>query len=75
MDNQNKETQIGKLKVKIIRSLCIGAAVCVGVAPTTFELDQENKAVIKEGSEDSPENILMAAKSCPTQAIVILKEE
>lgn len=69
--NQDKEFQIGKYKVKVIRSLCIGAASCTAISPATFALDNENKAVIEEGSTDSADNILMAAQSCPTKAIVI----
>lgn len=76
MDNQapqteDKEIQIGKYKVKVIRSLCIGAASCIAISPSIFKLDSENKAVILEG-QDTPENILMAAQSCPTKAIVII---
>ncbi len=75
MDNQDKEVQIGKYKVKVVRNLCIGAAACVGVSPITFELDQEKKAVIKENSTETPENILLAAESCPTQAVVVVDSE
>ncbi|MDP2585262.1 MAG: ferredoxin [Candidatus Levybacteria bacterium] len=76
MDNNpqqatDKEVQIGKYKVKVIRSLCIGAASCIAVSPNIFKLDSENKAVILEG-QDVPENILMAAQSCPTKAIIII---
>jgi ferredoxin len=79
MDNQtpqteDKEIQIGKYKIKVIRSLCIGAASCVAVSPNIFKLDGENKAVIL-GGQDVPENILMAAQSCPTKAIVITDTE
>ena len=38
-------------------------------------MDDENKAVIKEGSTDSEETILMAAQSCPTKAIIITDNE
>lgn len=80
MDNQNsqtgdKEVQIGKYKVKVIRDLCIGAASCIAVSPNIFKLDGENKAVILEQGQDVPENILMAAQSCPTKAIIIIDTE
>ena len=74
------------LKVKVDRELCIGAASCVAVAPNTFELDSEGKAVIKKKDgtmtsglvsyseiNDNETNILNAAKSCPTNAIVIVE--
>jgi len=71
---EDKIVQIGKYKIKVVRSLCIGAATCVAVSPDTFELDRENKAVIKETSGDIPENLLMAAQSCPTKAIIVTDE-
>lgn len=71
----DKEIQIGKYKVKVIRNLCIGAASCIAVSPNIFKLDGENKAVILEGNQDTPENILMAAQSCPTKAIIVIDTE
>ena len=78
MTDQNTEDkiiQIGKYKVQVIRDLCIGAATCVALSPPVFVLDEENKAVIQEGNDDTPENILMAAQSCPTKAIIITDTE
>lgn len=71
----DKEIQVGKYKIKVLRSVCIGAASCVAVSPNVFELDSQNKAVVKTGANDVPENILMAAQSCPTKAIVIIDTE
>lgn len=67
--------QIGKYKVTVIRDLCIGATTCVAVAPGTFDMDAEGKAIIKEGSADAQATILMAAQSCPTRAITIVDAE
>jgi ferredoxin len=71
----DKEVQVGKYKIKVIRNLCIGAASCVAVSPTVFQLDSENKAVVIDNPNDLPENILMAAQSCPTKAIVVIDTE
>ena len=71
----DKEVVIGKYKIKVLRDACIGAASCVAVAATTFQLDNENKAVIQEGSTDVSDTILMAAQSCPTKAIIIIDTE
>ncbi len=73
--SEDKEVVVGKYKIKVIRSECIGAASCVAVASSTFKLDDENKAVVDEKSTDSLETILMAAQSCPTKAIVIIDTE
>src|SRR3989344_2467716 len=58
----DKEVQIGKYKVKVVRSLCIGAASCVAVSPSVFQLDNENKAVVQESGNDVPENKCGRAK-------------
>lgn len=77
-------------KIVVDRNLCIGAAACIVVAGTVFELDAENKAVIirREGAKGSgpvergmladgtvtEETILTAAQSCPTKAIFLYDE-
>ncbi len=74
-ENGDKFVQVGKYKVKVIRDKCIAAASCIAISPLTFELDEFQKAVVKEESTDTPENIAMAAQSCPTKAIVIVDTE
>lgn len=67
---------VRKLKVRVERDLCIGAATCIAVAPKTFLLDEDAKAVIlNTAEEDSDETIIDAAKSCPTAAIIIENEK
>lgn len=58
---------------KVIRDKCIGAASCVAVAPKTFKLDDQNKAVVIQttGDPDADDEILLAAQSCPTAAIEV----
>ncbi len=70
---EKKVLKIGKIIVD--RNLCIGAASCIAVAPGVFELDSENKAVVYNDKGTDDETILLAAKSCPTQAILIFNEE
>lgn len=72
---EDKIVQIGKFKVKVLRDACIGAASCVAFSPTVFELDDEKKAVILDGADDTEDNLMMAAQSCPTKAIVITNSE
>lgn len=75
----------------IDRNLCIGAASCVAVASSVFELDAENKAVMRrkqpppssdetsrhdlEDQTIDDETLILAAKSCPTQAIKVWDED
>lgn len=60
-------------KPVVLRDKCIGAASCVAVAPKTFKLDDQNKAVVIQttGDPDTDEAILLAAQSCPTAAIEV----
>lgn len=71
----DKEVLVGKYKVKVIRDLCIGAASCVALSPTVFDLDEEGKAIIVATPDDTPENIVMAAQSCPVKAVIVVDSE
>ena len=62
------------MKVRVDRDLCIGVGNCVALAPTVFELDGENKAVVLEPSSISDDILFSAAESCPQNAIIIEDE-
>lgn len=66
---------IDKLKVSVDRDACIGDGACCSDAPETFEMDDEDKAIVKDGSTDSRETILEAAENCPTDAIAVEDRE
>ena len=78
-DQPLKDTQhpsgpvmVRKLKVMVERDLCIGAATCIAIAPNTFVLDSEAKAIILNTiDKDTDEVIIDAARGCPTAAIII----
>lgn len=62
-------------KIVIKRDICIGAASCLAVAPNTFALDDINKAIVINPRGESDEEILLAARACPTQAIELYDED
>ena len=62
-------------KITVDRNLCIGAASCVVLAGEVFELDNENKAVVKKYENVPNETILSAAQSCPTKAIFLFGDD
>lgn len=66
---------MAKYKVKIIEDKCIGAASCVGIAPQTYQMNDDNIAILLSDDKDTPENILLGAQSCPTNAIEIYDAE
>lgn len=68
--------KVGSYFIEIDRDLCIGAATCVAIAPHTFNLDSEAKAVILENAGGDPDDVVLdAAKSCPTAAILLKNEK
>lgn len=79
---------MAKFTIKVDPDLCIGAASCVTIDPTHFQLNAENKAYIPgqphderayervvEITDEQKENLILAAQSCPTLAIFIYDEE
>jgi ferredoxin len=67
---------MAKYKVVVIRDKCIGAASCVAIAPKAFKLDDEQKAVVLDSfAQESDDNLLLAAQSCPTAAIIVTDTE
>lgn len=63
------------MRIEVKRDLCIGAASCIAVAPDVYELDGENKAVIKNPKGADDQALLDSAKSCPTQAIFVYDDD
>jgi ferredoxin len=66
-------------KIVVDRDLCIGAASCVAVSGETWELDNENKAVITNAGAGAnavdDATLMMSAESCPTKAIILFDKE
>jgi len=74
--NPSGPVNIHSYKVYVDRNLCIGAATCIAVAPNTFQLDGEAKAIILETADkDTIETIIEGAKACPVAAIIIEDEK
>lgn len=68
----------GKIrKIVVDRSACIGARSCVLVAQNTFQMDDQNLAVVMQNETvyEDDETILLAAQSCPVLAIHLYDEE
>lgn len=61
------------LEVHVDRARCIGSGVCVRIAPGVFELDEEGVAVVNDAHAASRSELLAAAETCPTFAIVLFE--
>lgn len=68
---------VGKYIIEVERSKCISVANCVAITPDIFALDEEQIAIILDPDPNTKaytsdnETILMSARSCPTQAIIV----
>lgn len=62
-------------KIVVDRDLCIGAASCIAVAGTVYQLDGENKAVVTDGNSVDDATLIMSAESCPTKAILLFDKD
>lgn len=63
------------MKVRVDRELCIGVSNCVAIAPTVFQLDNQNKVVVLNPGSVDEHTILEAAESCPENAIIVEDEK
>ncbi len=58
------------MDIDIIRSVCLGCGVCVGICPEGFELDENRIAVVKGAPPQSARGLAAeAAGRCPAGAI------
>ncbi|MGW1542630.1 ferredoxin [Streptomyces sp. NPDC002309] len=58
-------------QVEVDRSLCIGSAQCVHLAPDAFRLDTARQSHPTDPETDAGEGILAAAEGCPVEAITL----
>ncbi len=58
-------------KIVVDRDLCIAAVSCMAVASGTWELDAENKIVVKNANDVDDATLVASAEACPTKAIFL----
>jgi len=59
------------LTIKIDEDECIGCGECSEAAPGTFEVNDDNIAVVKDPGGDAEDIIIESAKACPVEAIIV----
>jgi ferredoxin len=70
--NPSGPVTVRNLKIWVDRDLCIGAATCVAIAPNTYMLDSEAKAILLNTSDQDGDDVhIDAARGCPVAAIII----
>jgi len=63
------------MKIIVDKNLCIGAAPCVAIAGSVFQLDEEGKAIVIDPHGADDETIKLAAEACPVRAIILIDEK
>lgn len=63
------------VKIVVDRDLCIGAQSCLPPVGTAYEIDSENKVVVKDANSPSDEDLIASAQACPTKAISLLDKD
>lgn len=60
------------MKINIDQKKCIGCGSCTAICPDVFELDDNSKAHLKKGKEETDDKCVQEAVGiCPIQAIEI----
>lgn len=59
------------MKVTVDMGKCRGVRNCASIAPNTFDIDEQFKAVILDPRGDGDAEIMKAAKFCPALAILL----
>ena len=62
---------MAKYKIEIDRDLCVGDGACCNEAPQTYEMDDENIAIVTNPEGNTPEEIMNGAQSCPVDAVIL----
>jgi ferredoxin len=62
------------LEVEIDRDVCMGSGNCVYEAPGAFDLDDDSVAFVVDGGGVPEEEIVTAARKCPTHAITVRRD-
>jgi len=59
------------LDVEIDCDLCMGSGNCTYEAPGVFDLDDDSVAFVVDPAGASEEQVVAAARKCPTHAITV----
>lgn len=61
------------LEIRIDRDVCMGSGNCSFSAPQVFGMDDESVSVVIDAGAASAEQIVRAARTCPTEAISVFE--
>lgn len=59
-------------KAKVDKEKCIGCGTCTVIAPKSFKLGDDSKALAIEPAGDPEEKVKEAQENCPAEAISLV---
>ena len=62
------------LEVEIDREVCMGSGNCMYEAAGAFNLDDDSVAFVVDPAGAPEDNVIAAARKCPTHAITVRRE-
>lgn len=66
-----EDMQVGDLKIRIDRTLCVGFGDCVTGAPEAFKLADDGVVVFVKPEETERQRLLDACDVCPVDALTV----
>jgi ferredoxin len=76
VDRRAEQRRVGQyvsMRVTVNMDVCESNGLCVGIAPTVFEIDDNDVLQLKVADvpEELAASVVQAARACPKQAISI----
>ena len=71
---ESEERQVGGLRIRIDRGLCVGFADCIGAASEAFVLDGDNVVTFAAPERVDRERLVAACAACPVDALTVWDE-
>jgi len=68
------DRQVGDLRVRIDRTLCVGFGDCVTAAPEAFQLADDGVVVFLEPQSAERTRLIEACDTCPVDALTVWDE-
>ena len=68
---------VGRMKIVVDRDECEANAICVGILPDVFEVDDDDRLVLHQEypSDDQLDKARLAVSSCPKRALALEEVE
>ena len=66
-----EDMQVGDLRVRIDRTLCVGFGDCVTAAPEAFQLADDGVVVFVKPDDVERSRLLEACDVCPVDALTV----